>query len=123
MGFVKDFKEFAFKGNVIDLAVAVIIGAAFGAIVTSLVDDVITPLLLNPALRAANVQDIDQLVSESGVKYGKFLAAVIKFLFIAFVLFWLVKVASRINKKPEVVAGPSSTDVLLTEIRDELRRR
>lgn len=124
MGFVKDFKEFAFKGNVIDLAVAVIIGAAFGAIVTSLVDDVITPLLLTPALKAANVQDIDKLVTEGGVKYGKFLAAVIKFLFIAFVLFWLVKVATKLNRKPEEApAAPSSTDVLLTEIRDELRRK
>ncbi len=123
MGMLKDFKEFAVKGNVIDLAVAVIIGAAFGAIVTSLVDDVITPLLLNPALEAAGVQDIEQLTWGT-VKYGKFLAAIIKFIFIAFVLFWLVRVASRLRKPAdEAPAAPSSTDQLLMEIRDELKKK
>lgn len=122
MSFMKDFREFAFKGNVIDLAVAVIIGAAFGAIVTSLVDDVITPLLLNPALEAAGVANIAELKTANGVLYGKFIAAVIKFLFIAMVLFWLVRVANRINKKPEVAAAPSSTDALLMEIRDLLKK-
>lgn len=119
---LKEFKEFALKGNVIELAVAVIIGAAFGAIVTSLVEDVITPLLLNPALKAASVENIEQLTWGT-VKYGKFLAAVIKFIFIAFVLFWLVKVANKVNKKPEAApAEPSSTDKLLMEIRDELKK-
>lgn len=123
MGMIKDFKDFALKGNVIDLAVAVIIGAAFGAIVTSLVDDVITPLLLNPALKAAGVADIDKLATEGGVKYGKFLSAIIKFIFIAFVLFWLVRVANKVNKKaPEAPAAPSSTDQLLMEIRDSLKK-
>lgn len=123
MGMLKDFKEFAVKGNVIDLAVAVIIGAAFGAIVTSLVDDVITPLLLNPALEAGGVQDIEQLTWGT-VKYGKFLAAIIKFIFIAFVLFWLVRVASRLRKPAdEAPAAPSSTDQLLMEIRDELKKK
>lgn len=123
MGMLKDFKEFAIKGNVIDLAVAVIIGAAFGAIVTSLVDDVITPLLLNPALERAGIKDIDQL-TWGAVKYGKFLAAVIKFVFIAFVLFWLVKVANKVNKPAEKAPeGPSSTDQLLIEIRDELKKK
>lgn len=61
MGFIKDFKDFALKGNVVDLAVAVIIGGAFGAIVSSLVDDVITPLLLTPALKAAHAENLDQL--------------------------------------------------------------
>jgi large conductance mechanosensitive channel len=61
MGFIKEFREFAMKGSVVDLAVAVIIGAAFGAIISSLVDDVITPLLLQPALKAANAQDLDKL--------------------------------------------------------------
>lgn len=119
---LKEFKEFALKGNVIELAVAVIIGAAFGAIVTSLVEDVITPLLLDPALKAAGVADIDQL-TWGAVKYGKFLAAVIKFIFIAFVLFWLVKIANSVNKKPEAApAAPSSTDQLLMQIRDELKK-
>lgn len=123
MGFLKDFKEFAVKGNVIDLAVAVIIGAAFGAIVTSLVEDVITPLLLTPALKAAGVADIEKLATANGVKYGKFIAAVIKFIFIAFVLFWLVKVAGKTKKPVEAApAEPSSTDKLLMEIRDSLKK-
>lgn len=119
---LKEFKAFALKGNVVELAVAVIIGAAFGAIVTSLVEDVITPLLLDPALKAAGVADIDQL-TWGAVKYGKFLAAIIKFVVIAFVLFWLVKAANKVSKKPEEApAEPSSTDKLLMEIRDELKK-
>lgn len=123
MGFVKEFKEFAFKGNVMDLAVGVIIGAAFGKIVSSLVEDVITPLLLNPALKAAGAEDIAKL-TWNGVAYGNFLSAVISFLCIAFVLFWLIKAANKVSKKPEEApAGPSSTDVLLMEIRDELKKK
>lgn len=124
MGFLKDFKEFALKGNVIDLAVAVIIGGAFGAIVTSLVDDVITPLILNPALKAAGAENIEKL-AWNGILYGKFLAAAIKFIVIAFVLFLLIKFANSFKKK-EVApppAEPSSTDKLLAEIRDELKKR
>lgn len=123
MGFIKEFKEFAFKGNVIDLAVGVIIGAAFGKIVSSLVEDVITPLLLNPALEAAGAENIATL-SWNGVKYGNFLSAVISFLCIAFVLFWLIKGANTVVKKPEdAPAEPSSTDKLLAEIRDELKKK
>jgi large conductance mechanosensitive channel len=126
MGFVKDFKDFAFKGNVVELAVAVIIGAAFGAIVSSLVEDVITPLLLQPALDAAGVKDIDKL-EWGAVKYGKFLAAVIKFVVIALVLFMMIRTLSRMMRKkeeaPAAPPAPSNTDVLLMEIRDELRRR
>ena len=123
MSLMKDFKEFVFKGNVINLAVAVIIGAAFGAIISSFVDDIITPLLLAPALKAAGVEDIGKLMWGT-IKYGNFLAAVIKFLVIAFVLFLLIRVAEKLSKKEEAaVAGPSSTDLLLAEIRDELRRR
>ena len=123
MGYVKEFKEFAFKGNVVDLAVGVIIGAAFGAIVKSLVDDVITPLLLTPALKAAGAENIKDL-SWNGVTYGNFLSSVISFLVIAFVLFWLIKLANKVNKKPEAKpSGPSSTDVLLMEIRDELKKK
>lgn len=122
MGFIKEFRAFAFKGNIIDLAVAVIIGAAFGAIISSLVDDVITPLLLNPAMEAAGVTDLDQL-ARNGVKYGKFLAAIIKFILVALVLFIIIKAANRFSAKEAIVAGPSSTDILLTEIRDELRKK
>ncbi len=122
MSMLKDFKDFAMKGNVVDLAVAVIIGAAFGAIVSSLVDDVITPLLLAPALKAANAQDLDQLTWGT-VKYGKFLASVIKFIIIAFILFLIVKAMRNMEKKKELApTGPSSTDKLLMEIRDQLRK-
>lgn len=123
MGMLKDFKDFAIKGNVIDLAVAVIIGAAFGAIVTSLVEDVITPLLLNPALKAAGAENIEKLAWH-GVLYGKFLAAIIKFVLIAFVLFILVRAANKLTKsKDEAPEEPTSTDKLLIEIRDELKKR
>ena len=120
---LKEFKEFATKGNVIDLAVAVVLGAAFGAIVSSLVDDVITPLLLTPALKAIDAQDINKLVWNN-VKYGNFLAAVIKFIVIAFILFLIVKAMNSMKKKeaPAPAPGPSSTDKLLMEIRDALRK-
>ena len=123
MSFIKDFKTFAVKGNVMDLAVAVIIGAAFGAIVSSLVDDIITPLLLTPALKAVGAENIAQL-KWGEVKYGSFLAAVIKFIVIALVIFSLIRSLASLEKKKEevVVVGPSSTDALLMEIRDELKK-
>ena len=123
MGLIQEFKTFAFKGNVIDLAVGVIIGAAFGKIVSSLVDDVITPLLLNPMLEAVGAENIAQL-SWNGVKYGNFLSAVISFLCIAMVLFWLIKGANKLNKPvEEVPAGPSNEEVLLAQIRDLLKNK
>jgi len=125
MGMLKDFKEFALKGNVIDLAVAVIIGAAFGAIVSSLVDDVITPLLLTPALKAAHAEDLDKL-TWGAVKYGKFLSAIIKFILIAFILFLVVKAAQAALKKeaaaPAAPPAPTTTEKLLMEIRDSLKK-
>ncbi len=121
---LKEFRQFALKGNVIDLAVAVIIGAAFGAIITSLVDDVITPLVLTPALEAANVQDLDKLVW-GNVKYGNFLAAIIKFIIVAFILFMIIKGVNKFKKKdaPAAPAAPPEDVLLLREIRDELRKR
>lgn len=122
MSLVKEFKEFAFKGNVIDLAVGVIIGAAFGKIVSSLVEDVITPLLLNPALKAAGAENIAKL-TWNGVAYGNFLSAVISFLCIAFVLFLIIKGANKMKKEePVAPAGPTQED-LLAEIRDLLKNK
>jgi large conductance mechanosensitive channel len=122
MSFIKEFKAFVMKGNVMDLAVAVIIGAAFGAIVSSLVDDIITPLLLTPALKAVGAENISQL-KWGEVKYGNFLAAVIKFIIIALVIFSLIKSINSFKRKEVAApAEPSSTDKLLAEIRDELRR-
>jgi large conductance mechanosensitive channel len=121
MSFVKDFKAFVMRGNVVDLAVAVVIGAAFAAIVSSLVDHVITPLLLTPALKIANLQDIDKL-QWGAVKYGLFLAAVIKFVIIAFILFLIIKAFHSFEKKKEAAPPePTLTEKLLTEIRDELK--
>lgn len=125
MGFVKEFKAFAFKGNVVDLAVGVIIGAAFSAIVKSFVDDIITPLLLNPALEKANVKNIAEL-SWSGVKYGNFLSSIISFLIVAFVLFMMIKGINRLSRKEEEVvvpAGPTEDQKLLMEIRDLLKSK
>ncbi len=120
---LREFKEFITKGNVIELAVAVIIAGAFGAIISSFVDDVITPLLLAPALKAAGVDNISSL-ARGAVKYGNFLAAVIKFLVIAFVLFLIVRTLNNLKKKPHpsAPAGPTQEE-LLTQIRDLLRNR
>ena len=126
MGMTKEFKEFILKGNIMELAVAVIIGAAFSAIVSSFVDDIVTPLLLAPALKAAHVENLNQLVWGT-VKYGNFLAAIIKFLIVAFVLFMVIRSLNAMNRKKEDVPAappaPSSTETLLAEIRDELKRR
>src|SRR5258708_2257662 len=123
MGMLKEFKDFVMRGNVLDLAVAVVIGAAFSAIVSSLVENVITPLLLAPALKAANLQDIDKL-AWGAVKYGSFLAAIIKFVIIAFILFLIVKGFKSLEKKkvPPAVA-PSPTEQLLTQIRAKLTKK
>ena len=115
---LKDLKEFLLRGNVVDLAVGVIIASAFGAIVTSFVNDIITPLLLNPALEAAKVQNIAEL-SWNGVTYGKFLSAIINFLVVGTVLFFVIKAmekAQNLRKKEEVVeeapAAPTELEVL-----------
>lgn len=126
MGFIKEFREFALKGNVVELAVAVIIGGAFGTIISSMVDDIITPLLLTPALDAAGLKDIGQL-AWGAVKYGNFLAAVIKFIVIALVLFLLIKGMNRLNKKKEEPVAPAAPEYslqekLLMEIRDSLKK-
>ena len=125
---LKELKAFLLRGNVVDLAVAVIIGAAFGAIVTSFVNDIITPLILNPALEAAHVKNIAEL-TWNGVAYGSFLSAVINFLVVGTVLFFVVKAAEKaqnLGKKEEAaeeeVAGPTQEE-LLAEIRDLLANK
>jgi len=115
---LKELKDFLLRGNVVDLAVGVIIATAFGAIINSFVNDIITPLLLNPALEAANVQNIAEL-AWNGVTYGKFLSAVINFVVIGTVLFFMIKAiekAQNLRKKEEVAeevpAGPTELEVL-----------
>jgi len=109
--FAHDFKEFLLRGNVVDLAVAVIIGAAFGAVVTSFIEDIITPLLLSPALEAAGVDDIASL-SANGIKYGSFLAAVINFVVIGLVMFVIVRIFERLRRTEEVEAEPTPIEKL-----------
>ena len=119
---LKDLKAFLLRGNIVDLAVAVVIGAAFGAIVTSLVNDIITPLILKPAMKAAGVDKIANL-SWNGVAYGSFLSAVINFLVVGTVLFFVVKAAEKaMPKKEEAPAGPTQEE-LLAEIRDLLKNK
>ena len=115
---LKDLKAFLLRGNVVDLAVGVIIASAFGAIVTSFVNDIITPLLLNPALEAAKVQNIAEL-AWNDVTYNKFLSAIINFLVVNTVLFFVIKAmekAQNLHKKEEVVeeapAAPTELEVL-----------
>lgn len=125
---IKELKEFLFKANVLDLAIAVVMGAAFNAIVRSLVNDIITPLFLNPALKAAGVAKIADL-SWNGVAYGSFLSAVINFLIVGTTLFFIVKAANAaaLTKKEETEkankdAAPTQEE-LLTEIRDLLKEK
>lgn len=123
---LKEFKSFAIKGNVIDLAIGVVIGAAFGKIVSSLIDDVITPLILKPALEAAHLTKLEELTVFGTVKYGVFLSAVLNFTIVAFVLFLVVKGVNAARKKEEAKPAapvPPPADIqLLTEIRDLLKK-
>lgn len=124
---MSEFKAFAMKGNVLDLAIGVVIGAAFGKIVTSFIEDVITPLLLKPALDAANLSQIEELTIFGSVRYGAFLSAVINFLIVAFVLFMVIKGVNAARKKeaaaPAEPPAPTTEEKLLMEIRDALRDR
>ena len=133
MSLLTEFREFAARGNVVDLAVGVIIGASFGKIVTSLVDQIIMPpigLLLgrvdfsklewvlvpeNPATEA---------VEKVAIQYGAFINTLIQFLIVAFVVFLLVKGINKLRREqPAEAAAPSATEALLAEIRDELKAR
>ena len=129
MGFIKEFKEFAMKGNVMDMAVGVIIGGAFGKIVTSLVDDILMPLV---GVVTGNV-DFTSLVAKFGegetaatLKYGVFIQNVVDFLIVAFCIFLMIKAMNKLTKKKEepeeAPAGPTQEE-LLTEIRDLLKKK
>ena len=127
MSMIKEFKDFAMRGNVVDLAIGVVIGGAFGKIVGSLIDDVITPLLLKPALEAAHLSKLEDLTMMGSVKYGLFLSAVINFIIVAFVLFMIIKGMNAAKKKEEAAAPaaapePSNQEKLLMEIRDALKK-
>lgn len=128
MSFLSEFKSFAMRGNVVDLAIGVIIGGAFGKIVSSLIEDVITPLLLKPALEAAQLSKLEDLTIFGSVKYGMFLSATINFIIVAFVLFLIIKGINAAQKKkeeapaPAAPPAPSNEEKLLAEIRDLLKK-
>lgn len=119
----KEFMEFVKKGNVLDLAVAVIIGGAFGAIVTSLVNDIIMPLI-GIIIGGVDFTALSLTVNEANIAYGNFIQALVNFLVIAFVIFLLIRQVKRFDKpKPTAPPEPSTEEKLLTEIRDLLKQR
>ncbi|UKJ06621.1 large-conductance mechanosensitive channel protein MscL [Solitalea lacus] len=136
MGFIKEFKEFAMKGNVIDLAVGVVIGGAFGKIVTSLVDDIIMPPIgyliggfdfkgIKVVLKDAILDAAGNVSSpEVAINIGNFIQVFIQFMIIAFAIFLAVKAINTLRKKEEAApAAPTPTETLLTEIRDVLKSK
>ena len=120
----KEFKDFVMRGNVIDLAVAVIIGAAFGAIITSLVGDIFMPII-GILLGGVDFSGLTVQVGEAVIGYGNFIQATVYFLIIAFALFLVVRAVNRMKKQeeaaPEAPPEPSAEEVLLAEIRDLLK--
>lgn len=134
MGFIKEFKDFAMQGSLVDIAVAFVMGGAFGKVVSSFTDGIVSPLIgmLGGAdfsknmlvLKEAVVDASGKVVTEAvAVKWGDFLTAVINFIIVAFVMFLVIKAINKMKKKQEAApAGPSSTDALLMEIRDALKK-
>lgn len=143
MGFVKEFKDFAVKGNAIDMAVGVIIGGAFGTIISSIIDDLIMPLVgaligkpdfsslyvvlkgkVDPGLTLEQAREV---ADASIFAYGNFITVAINFLLLALVIFWMVKAINKTKKKQEVVEvaepEPTKEEVLLAEIRDLLKQK
>ena len=123
MGMLKEFKDFAVKGNVVDLAIGVIIGGAFGAIVGAVVDHILMPIV-GIITGGVNFDTLSVKVGEAELKYGMAIAAAVKFIIIAFFLFLVIKAINKMKKTepPAPPAGPSSTDQLLMEIRDALKK-
>jgi large conductance mechanosensitive channel len=133
MSMFKEFKEFAMRGNVIDLAVGVVIGAAFGKIVTSLVEQIIMPPIglltggidfsqMKWVLKPADNTDPAHKIAEVAIGYGNFINTLIQFLIIAFAIFLVVKAINKLTRREEAAPAPPAADVvLLTEIRDLLK--
>lgn len=138
MGFIKEFKEFAMRGSVLDLAVGVVIGGAFGKIVTSLVDDIIMPPIgyitggvdfsnMRYVITEANEANEATEVAEVAINYGNFINVIIQFLIIAFCIFLVIKGINSLKRDEEAATAappaPSKEEVLLAEIRDILRSK
>jgi large conductance mechanosensitive channel len=141
MGMLKEFKEFAVKGNLVDIAVAFVMGAAFGKIVSSFIDGIVMPLIgmltggvdfsdkvkvlkeAVPAVKDEAGKVITPAVAEVSIKYGLFITNLFDFVIVAFCMFLVIKAINRMKKaEPAAPAEPSSTDKLLVEIRDELKK-
>lgn len=126
MGILKEFKEFTMRGNVMDMAVGVIIGGAFGKIVSSLVDDVIMPVI-GVLTGGVDFSKLSLMVGDAEVKYGMFIQNIIDFLIIAICIFSMIKVMNSISAKkkeePAAPAEPSNEEKLLSEIRDLLKKK
>lgn len=124
MSMLREFKEFTMKGNVIDLAIAVIIGAAFGRIISALVDNILMPII--GSVLGQNFDTLVATVNGVEVKYGLFIQRLVDFVLIAFVLFLFIKLMNKIRKKeaevPAAPPAPSTTDKLLMEIRDAVQK-
>jgi len=124
MSIVREFREFAVKGNVMDLAVGVIIGAAFGKIVSSLVEDVVMPVI-GALMGGLNFSDLAVKVGSATLKYGKFLQTCLDFLIIAWAIFLIIKLVNRVKREeaqPAPAAEKPRQEALLEEIRDLLKR-
>ena len=126
MGFLQEFKQFAMKGNVMDMAVGVIIGGAFGKIVSSVVDDLLMPII-GVLTGGINFKDLSVQIGEANITYGNLLQNIIDFLIVAFCIFLMIKGMNKLNKKkeeePAAPPAPSNEEVLLTEIRDLLKQK
>ncbi|MDE7054209.1 MAG: large-conductance mechanosensitive channel protein MscL [Oscillospiraceae bacterium] len=125
--FLREFKDFAMRGNVMDLAVGVIVGGAFSSITTSLINDILMPVI-GIFVSQASFADLSFTIGEAVITYGNFIQAVLNFVIMAFVVFCLVKTVNRIAKKkedapPPSPPAPSNEEKLLMEIRDLLKNR
>ncbi|MBQ9651546.1 MAG: large conductance mechanosensitive channel protein MscL [Prevotella sp.] len=127
MGFISEFKEFAMKGNVMDMAVGVIIGGAFGKIVSSLVDDILMPII-GVITGGLDFSGLKATIGDANITYGMFIQNVVDFLIVAFCIFLMLKGINKLNRKkveepaPEAPAGPTQEE-LLAEIRDLLKNK
>lgn len=123
MKLIKEFREFAVKGNIMDLAIAVIIGGAFGKIIASLVNNIIMPVV--GMFIGNSFESLAVVINGVPIKYGLFIQATVDFIIVAFILFMVIKAINKMNRKKEVVkeSGPSITESLLMQIRDELKQK
>ncbi len=121
MGFIKEFKVFIMKGNILELAIALVMGAAFGKIITSLVDNILMPVI--GSFVGSSFEALTARINGVDIKYGLFIQAAVDFVIIAFVVFLVIKAMNKIKKRDPIVTEISSTDKLLIEIRDSLAGR